>query len=323
MTTRMVFLPVLTETACSWAERLSERYPQVTISTPSVDDAPRELADADAAFGTLTPELLAAAKQLKWLQAPMAAPPAGFYFPELVSHPLKVTNFRGIYNDHISYHILGLMLSFTKHLHDYRDQQRNREWKPLTGADYNNIYLPACTVLMVGCGGIGLETARLLKTIGCRVVGTDARLTIKPEWLDELHPSEALDSLLPVADFVVLTVPHTPATGGFFNAERFARMKSSAIFINIGRGMTTRLDDLNTALRSGQIRGAALDVYEVEPLPSNHPLWDAPNTLLTPHSAVAGAAHLDERRYAIIEDNLGRFLRGDALYNVVDKEKWF
>ena len=99
-------------------------------------------------------------------------------------------------------------------------------------------------------------------------------------------------------------------------------MKSSAYFINIGRGMTTRLNDLNHALRSGQIGGAALDVYEIEPLPADHPLWDAPNTILTPHVAAYGP-HLEERRYEIVADNVRRLINGEPLRNVVDKENWF
>ena len=133
----------------------------------------------------------------------------------------------------------------------------------------------------------------------------------------------ATQSPPPLADFVVTTIPHTPESEGMFDARVFGLMKRSAIFINIGRGMTTRLDDLNAALRGGVIAGAGLDVYEIEPLPTSHPLWDAPNTLLTPHTAVKGGAHLDERRYAIIENNVRRFLEGAPLVNVVDKAQWF
>ena len=103
-----------------------------------------------------------------------------------------------------------------------------------------------------------------------------------------LHPPDQLDRLLPIADFVTLTMPHTPKTEGLFDARRFRRMKKSAFFINVGRGMTTRLDDLNRALRNGIIAGAGLDVYEIEPLPNDHPLWSAPNILLTPHVAADG-----------------------------------
>jgi phosphoglycerate dehydrogenase-like enzyme len=154
------------------------------------------------------------------------------------------------------------------------------------------------------------------------VLATDARRTDRPDGVSELHPAGELDRLLPLADFVILTVPHTPATEGFFDATKFRLMKRSAFFVNIGRGMTTRLDDLVAALRSGEIAGAALDVYEQEPLPAEHPLWGMPNVLLTPHMAGYGP-HLNERRYQIIQDNCRAFANGEPLRNVVDKANWF
>ena len=144
----------------------------------------------------------------------------------------------------------------------------------------------------------------------------------RPEPTVELHPADALEDLLPRADFVILTVPHTPATEGFFNRARFQRMKRTAFFINIGRGMTTRLDDLVAALQAGEIAGAALDVYELEPLPSEHPLWALPNVLLTPHMAGHGP-YLDERRFEIMSDNCRAFAAGHPLRNQVDKASWF
>jgi phosphoglycerate dehydrogenase-like enzyme len=155
-----------------------------------------------------------------------------------------------------------------------------------------------------------------------RVIGTDARLTEPPAGVSELHKPEALDQLLPRADFVILTIPHTPETEGLMNAARFALMKPSAFFINIGRGKTTRLGDLNEALRRGVIAGAGLDVFEEEPLPADHPLWSAPNVLLTPHTAGYGP-YLDDRRLEIIVDNARRFASDKPLRNVVDKAHWF
>ena len=184
------------------------------------------------------------------------------------------------------------------------------------------MHLPEATALIVGVGGIGAETARLAAAFGMTVLATDARRTEAPPGVAELHQPEALDALLPRADFVILTVPHTPATEGFFNRARFQRMKRSAFFINIGRGMTTKLDDLVAALRAGEIAGAALDVYEQEPLPAEHPLWGMPNVLLTPHMAGYGP-YLDDRRYEIIADNCRAFAAGRTLRNVVDKGVWF
>jgi phosphoglycerate dehydrogenase-like enzyme len=184
------------------------------------------------------------------------------------------------------------------------------------------VHLPEATALIVGVGGIGAEAARLLSAFGVTVLGTDARRTTAPDGVAELHRPEALDELLPRADFVILTVPHTPATEGFFDRGRFKRMKPTAFFINIGRGMTTKLDDLVAALEAGEIAGAALDVYEQEPLPGDHRLWTLPNVLLTPHMAGHGP-YLDDRRFQIIVDNCRAFAGGRALRNVVDKSSWF
>jgi len=184
------------------------------------------------------------------------------------------------------------------------------------------VHLPEATALVVGVGGIGAEVARLASAFGIRVIGIDERRTAPPLGVAELHRSAALDEQLPRADFVILTVPHTPETEGFMNRARFRRMKRTAFFINIGRGMTTRLDDLAAALQAGEIAGAGLDVFEQEPLPAEHPLWTLPGVLITPHTAGYGP-YLDERRYEVFTDNCRRFLAGEPLRNLVDKSRWF
>ena len=318
----LLMLPPQTVLTRQWANRLSETVPGLRlIVAEDAVEAAAAITTADAAFGTLPPDLLAKAQRLRWLQAPQAAPPAGYYYPELVAHSVSVTNFREIYNDHISAHILAFVLAFARGLHVYIPQQLRREWKkPLE--DHGVVALPGSTALIVGLGGIGAETARLLSAFGVQVLAVDVRRTDRPDWVGELHGPEALDTLLPRADFVILTVPHTPATEGFFNATKFRLMKSAAFFINIGRGMTTKLDDLVAALNAGQIAGAALDVFEQEPLPAEHPLWGMPNVLLTPHMAGYGP-HLNERRFQIIQDNCKAFAEGRPLRNVVDKAAWF
>ena len=323
MINKFVFLPPQSDLFAEWIPRLLDSAPGWNIVAPETDaEAKLELENADAAFGTMTPDLIACAPNLRWLQAPAAAPDAGYYFDELIAHETKVTNFREIYNDHISVQILTYILSFTKHSHLYRDFQTEREWHPLD-APHHEIFLPESTVLIIGIGGIGTETARLCKAIGIKVIGIDARREEKPEWVDDMFGPKSLEDQLPKADFVVLPIPHTPETEGLMDSSKFTLMKDSAIFINIGRGMTTKLDDLNAALRSGSIAGAALDVYENEPLPRDHPLWDAPNTILTPHIAAQGGRHLIERRYEIVLENFRNFSAGKPLRNEVDKAVWF
>ena len=322
MAPTLLVLPPMSPTTKDWATRLAAALPALRVVLAEDEAAAaRLIADADAAFGTLSPALLRQAGKLRWLQAPQAAPPAGYYYPDLVIHPVIVTNFREIYNDHIAAHIMAFVLAFARGLQHYLPQQQRREWRP--GAlDTGVIHLPEASALIVGVGGIGAETARLAAEFGMNVMGVDARRRDPPPGLRKLDGPDALDALLPLADFVILTVPHTPETEGFMHRARFQRMKRSAFFINIGRGMTTRLDDLVAALRAGEIAGAGLDVFEQEPLPADHPLWTLPGVLITPHTAGYGP-YLDDRRFAILLDNSRRFLAGEPLRNVVDKAHWF
>lgn len=318
---KLVMMPPQNAIYRGWAARLAAELPVEVVVAEDHAQAAAALVDADGAFGPLPEDLLAISTKLRWLQANQAAPPAGFYYPALAAHPLVATNFREIFNDHIGAHIMAFVLSFARGFHYYIPQQTRREWaKP--PEDEGVVALPGATMLVVGLGGIGAEAARLAAAFGMVVLATDIRRTDTPEGVAELHRPEALDRLLPRADFVVLTVPHTPATEGFFDRAKFRRMKPGAFFINIGRGMTTRLDDLVAALRAGEIAGAGLDVYEQEPLPEDHPLWTMPGVLMTPHMAGYGP-HLNERRYAIIRDNCRAMLEGGALRNVVDKANWF
>src|SRR5690242_6641777 len=321
-TFKFVMLPPQTDVTREWGRKLGDAMPEVhVVIAEDQETAEREIVDAEAAFGWLPKELLAKGTRLRWLQAPQAAPAAGYYYPELIQHSLTVTNFREIFNDHISAHIMAFVLAFARGLHVYIPQQLRREWKK----DRENtgvVHLPEATALIVGVGGIGAETARLAAAFGMTVLATDARRASPPPGVAELHKPEALDELLPRADFVILTVPHTPETEGFMHRARFQRMKRTAFFINIGRGMTTRLDDLAAAIQAGEIAGAGLDVFEREPLPADHPLWTMPGVLITPHTAGFGP-YLDDRRYEILLENSRRFLGGQPLRNVVDKPRWF
>jgi phosphoglycerate dehydrogenase-like enzyme len=318
----LVMLPPHDEIRRGWAARVAQEPVGVRVLQPqTTEEAKRDIAEADAAFGVIAPEVLRAARKLRWLQAPQAAPPAGFYYPELVAHPVVVTNFREIFNDHIGAHIMAFVLAFARDFHTYLPQQMRREYRarPL---DTGVVHLPEATALILGVGGIGSEAARLCKAFRMTVIGVDARRTDSPQGVDELHGAGELDALLPRADFVIMTIPHTPATEGLMDRARLKRMKRTAFLINIGRGMTVRLDDLVAALHADEIAGAGLDVFEVEPLPADHALWTAPNVLLTPHTAGYGP-YLDERRADILIDNCRRFAAGEPLRNVVDKASWF
>src|SRR5579884_2959936 len=317
-----LFIPPQSEKAREWGRQIAAEFPELDVIVAETrEGAEQAMPLAEAAFGTIPPDLLPKAQKLRWLQAPQAAPPAGFYYRELAEHPVVVTNFREIYNDHIGAHIMAFVLAFARGFHVYLPQQLRREWKK-PPQNTGIIHLPEATALVVGVGGIGSEVARLAAQFGMRVLGVDERRREAPPGMAALYRADALDALLPEADFVILTVPHTPETEGFMNRARFRAMKKSAFFINIGRGKTTRLDDLVAALQAGEIAGAGLDVFEAEPLPADHPLWTMPGVLLTPHVAGYGP-YLDERRFAVILDNCRRFLAGQELRNRVDKALWY
>src|SRR5262245_8591964 len=206
----LVVLPPVSPTARHWATRLAATVPALRVVVAEDEAAATAaIGEAEAAFGTIPPALLRQARRLRWLQAPQAAPPAGYYYGELIAHPVVVTNFREIYNDHIGAHIMAFVLAFARGFQYYVPQQLKREWRPAPH-DTRVIHLPESTAVIVGLGGIGAEAARLAAAFGIRVIGVDARRREAPPGVAELHPPDALDRVLPLADFVILTVPHTP-----------------------------------------------------------------------------------------------------------------
>ncbi len=318
---KYVLLPPIDDDVRAWARRLREALPQLeVVVAEDAAAAARELIDADAAYGGIPPDVLPTVERLRLLQNPFAGPPPGYYYPALADHPVTVSNPRGIYSDHIAHHILMFMLALSRGLPYWSAAQAQGRWDQ-AARKRGYVDLATSTVLIVGVGGIGAETARLCAAFGAQVIGVDPRP--ERDAPAEIVPPGELDRRLPEADFVVTTVPHTPETEGMWDARRFQAMKRSAYFINIGRGMTTKLDDLVAALKAGEIAGAGLDVFETEPLPVGHPLWRMENVLITPHVAVADAANIPERRFALILENARRLIDGREFVNVVDKAKWY
>lgn len=323
----------------SRAEAVRRTVPHWTIV--EADDEPAAVAavvEADCFFGKLTPPILAAARRLRWVQSPTASL-EHYLFDSLVEHPCTLTNMRGIFSDVIADHVMSYVLCFARNLHTYLRQQAIGLWQPVGGkqdagqnfvvgpgmvseADRSHLHLADCTLGVVGLGAIGAETARRAAAFGMRVSAVDPRRTDRPEWVAELTDMSGLDRLLATSDFVVVAAPHTPETEGLFDRAKFRRMKPTARFINIGRGAIVRLTDLVAALEAGEIAGAALDVFEQEPLPPEYPLWRMPNVLLTPHVA-ACSPRIAERHLETLLENLRRFDRGELLMNVVDKRMWF
>jgi phosphoglycerate dehydrogenase-like enzyme len=317
----LVMVPPLPAETRAWPDRLGKAVPGVTVLCPEDPAALQAaLARADAAYGTLSPELLSATRRLRWLQAAQAGPPPGFYHADLVRHPAQVTNMRDTYTDHVAAHTLALVLALARQLPRYVREQAAGNWAP-DWSDGAVVPLAEARALVVGTGAVGAEVGRLLAAFGTHVEGVDPRVTEAPGFARVLPP-DYLDRALGRADVVILTVPHTPSTEGLMDADHLAAMKQGACLVNVGRGPTVRLDDLVAALDSGRLRGAALDVLEREPLPTDHPLWHHPAALITPHVAGAGP-HAAERRFEVLAENARRFADGRPLINVVDKTQWF
>jgi phosphoglycerate dehydrogenase-like enzyme len=298
-----------------WPQAIARAVPECVVATYAGES---DLADADAVFGTLPPELFAQAPRLRWIAAARAGLGQRWFYDALVESDVVVTGMHGAYNETLSAHALGFVLAFARRLDRYLPQQSEGLWR----RDGPMLELPHMTALVVGVGGSGAEVGRLCSAFGMRVLGTDPRVSERPPGFAALHPPSALNALLGETDFVIVTAPETPATLGMFDAGRFARMKQGSWFINISRGALVVTDDLVAALQSGHLAGAGLDVVDPEPLPPEHPLWRQPGVLLTPHAALNGTPY-KERWLEMLVENCRRFAAGEPLRNVVDKRSWF
>ena len=290
------------------------------VNALTVEDALAAIPQAVGMYGDITPALLERAENLRWLQTPIAGL-EHYMFAELAESDVVVSNMAKIYSDMIADHAFCFILMFARGIHLYMRRQIRGEWQKGTPVRH----LADCTLGVIGLGGIGSELARRGKAHDMRVIAVDARPDTslgRSLDLDALWPQERLHDLLSEADFAVSCVPQTPETVGLIGAEEIGRMKPTAYLINISRGVVVKLDALVAALASGGIAGAALDVYETEPLPSDHPLWKMENVILTPHVA-ADNPHVPQRRIDTLVDNLRRYLAEEPLRNIVDKRRLF
>ena len=246
---------------------------------------------------------------------------------------------RGLFSDVIADHVMGYVLCFARNLHLYMRRQMESRWAPIgneamteqtfvTGpasvspVDSAHIHLSDATIGVVGAGFIGQEVCRRASAFGMTVLAVDPICRQVEGIIDEVWLPERLPELLAASDFVVIAAPHTPATYKLFRTEQFEQMKDSAFLINIGRGVIVDLENLTSALENGLIAGAALDVFETEPLPPKHRLWKQQNAILTPHIAAA-SPRIAERHLETLLENVRRFVAGKPPATLVDKRQWF
>ena len=314
MSFKMVIL--LSPNVLDWSREIEQAVPGASVRAfASASEAMTAIDDADCVYGSVPPELLARAKELRWIAAPLAGLGRDYFYDALVKSDVMITNMSGSYNEHLSAHAVGFLLYFARRFDHYVRQKEWRRGPP-------PMDLTSMTALVVGVGGSGKDASKQCAAFGMRVLGCDPRTTELPPGMVELFGPDRLADRIGEADFVLVTVPETPDTLGMFNARLFARMKRGSYFINIARKGLAVTADLVEALRSGQLAGAGLDVIDPEPLPSDSPLWSMPNVLITPHIAISGAPY-HGKWLEILTENCRRFDAGQPMINLVDKEKWF
>ncbi|WP_111657427.1 D-2-hydroxyacid dehydrogenase [Isoalcanivorax indicus] len=246
---------------------------------------------------------------LRWIHATSAGVDAVMIEPVRRSD-IVVTNARGLFDRGIAEYVLGAVLLFAKDTLGNLRHQRARRWQHRDTALIRN-----AQALIVGAGSIGSEVARLLQGVGMQTSGIASRAR-EDAVFGQLHDNSALPELLAEADYVVITAPLTEATRNLFDEAMFRHCKQGAVLINVGRGPIVNTDALMAALDQGLLAGAALDVFEQEPLPESHPLWACPNVMISAHMAgdfIGWRAALAEQ----FIDNLARWQRGEALLNQV------
>ncbi len=276
--------------------------------------------DADILFaGIFSLDMFQAAKKLRWIQT-LWAGVERFLYPEVVNIKVIITNAGGIHPTPVSEHALGMMLCFTRKLHVFIRNQMERKWKNNDEELLQQFEeLPGKTVGIIGLGRIGSALAEKAKCLGMRVIATRRNTSApKPEYVDKMLPAEDLEELMAESDFVVIALPLTKETDGMIGEAQFKAMKRTGYLINVSRGKTVQEDKLVHALKNHWIAGAGLDTFQNEPLHNDSPLWSLENVIITPH--VAGLTpHYMERLTDILTGNLKRFMNGETLINVIDK----
>ena len=314
------------------------RTSQLALVAPNVEivvatdqeHAVREVHDADAILGWLTPEILESAKRLRWVALYSAGVERYLAMPGFAESDVVLTNGQRLYAAGGAEHVIGTVLALARRFPTAMALQRERRWDntpltgatPVSGAGSELVELRGRTMLVAGLGGIGTEVARLAHGIGMRVIATRASRREGPPFVEYVGLSNELMALTAEADVIVNCLPLTAQTENTFSEEFFETTKSTAYFVNIGRGKTVDTEALTRALKDGRIAGAGLDVTEPEPLPAGHELWGMTNVIVTPHVGGDSDAHM-ERIWLLFRENLRRFAAGEALLSVVDKSRGY
>ncbi|QCC58565.1 D-2-hydroxyacid dehydrogenase [Natrinema thermotolerans] len=291
---------------------IRERRPGIDLEyVEDADDLPAAVADAEVLVTHRLPdEVLEAAADLEWVQA-LSAGTDRFDRDALADRGVALTNVSGIHAKPIGQQVLGYLLHFERGFDRAIAQQDDREWERYMGGELGDR-----TVGIVGVGAIGSNVADYCRTFEARVIGTKRDPTDAPESVDEVYGPDGLESVLAESDYLVVACPLTDETRGLLDDEALATLPDDAVLVNIARGQVVDQSALVKALAAGDLGGAALDVFEEEPLPEESPLWDRDDVLVTPHMA-GSTPHYWERCADVFLRNYDRFRDGEALENRV------
>ncbi len=337
---RDIYGPGSLGTTAARLEWISQVAPEVEfVAVESLQEAIDKglLLEAQAVIGIgCSPEFIfALGPEVHWTQSSSSGV-EGCFFSEgedsvraheiMMGRNIVLTNQRGVNSIALAEHALSLMLALVQGVDIHIRRQDQHIWGRTFTDDVKdkNIdwELDGRTLLIAGLGTVGTEIARRANALGMRVIATRNSSRSGPDFVDYVGLAHELNELAPQADVVLGQLPLTAETFGVFDAEFFDAMKPTAYFINMGRGRHANTDDLVAALRDGKIAGAALEALEPEPLPEDHPLWDMPRVIITPHVSDYSDKHEDTVWY-LYRENLRRYIAGDKLLNVVDMEKGY
>ncbi len=292
------------------------------VVAPNAEITKKEIASADVLFCNMTnfdPSWLDNAPNLKWIHTLSAG--VDKFLPAIKGRSIMLTNSRGVHGINIAEHVLMMMLMHERRVMHAVSAQMRREWSLPWYHENTPGELFGKTVIVFGLGKIGERLAEVCTALGMDVLGVKT----SPSPVDHVSRVYAIDEMhavLPLADYVIVALPHTPATDRLFGREAFNLMKKSAFFVNIGRGKIVDEQALIEALQAREIAGAGLDVFETEPLPKESPLWSMENVIITPHNAGLTPHYMD-RVVDILCENLKAYVEGKPLPTLVDPEKGY
>jgi phosphoglycerate dehydrogenase-like enzyme len=305
-----------------FAERLRREFPDLEVDQlNSYENVEQHLADVEILFGiSIRPQQFLAAKQLRWIHS-QAAAVHQFMFPELVNSDVILTNARDVHGPVVAEQVIAMMFALARRIPAAVRFQQKHEWgqDTFSSGRSRSLELAGATLGLVGLGSIGRNVAKHASALGMRIIAVREHPDKeKPQHVDEVLPTSKLLELLAQSDYVVLSTPVTPETTGMIGARQLAAMKPDSFLLNVGRGPLINEAALVEVLRQHKIGGAALDVFDQEPLPSDSPLWDLDDLLITPHTGGI-SEKMWERHYVLFSENFRRYLSGEPLLGLVDK----